>query len=625
MSAANSGSCLERRSQLNEADRQLLLSEWNATSVHYNEHECVPQLFLAQTQKTPDAIALSFGTQTLTYAELEDRSRRLACYLAATHQIGRDSIVALFVDRSIEMIVSLLATLRAGAAYLPLDPSYPPDRLAFMLADARPKVVLTTRDKEAQLPTCSRNVIRLDADFSDIDREPATQLPPEISPDALAYVIYTSGSTGTPKGVAIPHRALTNHMHWMRSAFPLHADDVVLQKTPFGFDASVWEILAPLIQGAKLVMAAPGGHKDPTYLTEIVRAEGVTTLQLVPSMLDLVLQDRKIRECSSLRNVFSGGEALKVSTCKTFFKTLSANLHNLYGPTETCIQSVVYSCRRDESSSLPSVPIGRPIWNTELYVLDDALELVPIGSDGELYIGGEGLARGYLGLEELTHERFVPHPFNKPGLLYRTGDVVRYRQDGNLEYRGRLDDQVKVGGQRVELGEIEATLINHPSVREAAVVAVDDPSGGKRLAAFVVNATETALDTDDLKRHLAARLPSYMLPTTISAVERLPRLPSGKIDRSALSKPTSSVRSHKELAPMSSTELLITELCCEVLQVSDPSPDDDFFELGGGSLQLLYVLSQANARLHTSIGIDAIRRGATISAIASCFETARGN
>jgi amino acid adenylation domain-containing protein len=412
-----------------------------------------------------------------------------------------------------------------------------------MLTNSRAHIILTHKMVTDTLLQDTSRRVRLDTDWHLIESEPTVAPEMKGLAESLAYVIYTSGSTGMPKGVMIPHRALTNHMLWMRDAFPLYRDDVLLQKTPLSFDASVWEILAPLIGGAKLLLAKPKGHKDPTYLSETVGTNAVTTLQLVPSMLRLFLAEPTVQQCRNLRNVFSGGEALSTDLRNLFFGQLSANLHNLYGPTETCIQAIVYSCDRNQSAGSATVPIGRPISNTQAYVLNDHLELLPIGAEGELYIGGAGLAHGYCRREDLTCERFIDNPFDGPSAkLYRTGDRVRYLSDGNLEFVGRADDQVKLRGFRVELGEIETCLNAHPLVREAALAAVDDASGHKKLVAYVVPAsTETSLDPLDpldslvLRDYLSGHLPEFMVPSQVIFTSTLPRLPSGKLDRIALS------------------------------------------------------------------------------------------
>jgi nonribosomal peptide synthetase DhbF len=373
-----------------------------------------------------------------------------------------------------------------------------------------------------------------------------------------------------------------------------------------------------------LVLAKPDGHKDPSYLSAAVRKNRVTTLQLVPSMIRLFLKEPAIAECESLRNVFSGGEALTAELSGTFFERLSARLHNLYGPTETCIQAIVYSCNRTEQFRSATVPIGRPIANTLVYVLDDDLQLVPIGAEGELYIGGAGLARGYCGREDLTRQRFIENPFGCPGTrLYRTGDRARYRPDGNLEFVGRADGQVKVRGYRVELGEVEGLLMTLPSVREAAVAVADDPTGNKRLIAYIVASDGHAEETSRLHSYLAKSLPDFMIPFRFVYLPELPRLTSGKVDRNALLASNQPVRGTGDSGSLSDAESAMADIWERVLEVQNIGPNDDFFDLGGSSMQLLYVFAEANQFFGSSVSVDAVTRGATLVEMASLFQETR--
>src|SRR5918996_4601570 len=411
-----------------------------------------------------------------------------------------------------------------------------------------------------------------------------------VSPEHLAYVIYTSGSTGRPKGVMIPHRAICNHMVWMQSLFPLTEADKVLQKTPFSFDASIWEFYAPLLTGAQLVMACPGGHQDALYLAEVMAEQQITALQLVPSLLQSLLEEGTLESCHCLRRLFCGGEALPLALQARFFACHGAELHNLYGPTEATIDATSWRCERE--SHLPIAPLGRPIANTQAYLLDRQLQPVPIGVPGELYIGGAGLARGYLHRPELTPEKFLPHPFSEaPGArLYRSGDLARYLLDGNLEFLGRIDQQVKVRGFRIELGEIEACLGGHPGVEDVVVLAREDQPGEKRLVGYVVGAE---VEPDALRGYLQGKLPPYMVPSAFVVLEALPLTPNGKVDRKALPAPEWGGAEGAYEAPGTPTEELLAGIWAEVLRVERVGRQDNFFALGGDSILSLQIISRA--------------------------------
>ncbi|AQS67067.1 hypothetical protein B1H29_09165 [Streptomyces pactum] len=437
-------------------------------SVH-NPPTTLPELFSAQVARTPDAVAIVADGTVLTYAELDARTERLARALAA-RGAGPETVVAVSVPRSVELVLALYAVHRTGAAYLPLDPGHPAERVALMTEDARPLTVLTADDVR---------------DLSARDTSEDHPLPPP-HPLNTAYVIYTSGSTGRPKGVAVPHRAIVNRLRWMQDRYHLGADDRVLQKTPADFDVSVWEFFWPLSVGAALVVAEPGGHRDPRYIAELIRSQRVTAVHFVPSMLRLFLDEPAAAACTGLRRVFASGEALPGELRDRFFPVLGgAELHNLYGPTEAAVDVSHWECRAGDPPG--PVPIGRPVWNTRLYVLDTDLRPVEPGVTGELHITGVQVARGYVNRPDLTADRFLPDPYGPPGSrMYRTGDLARLRPDGAVEYAGRTDHQVKVRGMRVEPGEVEAVLAGLPGVATAAVVARPDETGGARLAAYLV-------------------------------------------------------------------------------------------------------------------------------------------
>src|ERR1041385_4895839 len=441
--------------------------------------------------------------------------------------------VGLCVERSLEMVVGILGVLKAGGAYVPIDPEYPRERQSQMLVDSGVRLLLTQQHLVPELPEHSAQIVQLDGDVEEIGLYPETNPSLGVTAENLAYVIYTSGSTGIPKGVMVPHRALGNHMAWMQQRFPLTPADRVIQKTPFSFDASVWELFAPLLVGARLVIAAPGGHRDVAYLVRFIKEQQITAIKIVPSLLEPLLEESGIEECVSLRYVFCGAEAMPVQLVEKFYQRLHAEFFNLYGPTEAAIDVTYWACER--GTNRRSIPIGRPIINTQAYVLDEALRAVPVGVRGELYVGGESLAHGYWQRAGLTAERFVPNPYSTtPGArLYRTGDVVRWNEAGEIEYFGRNDHQVKIRGFRIETGEIETALLKREEVGRA-VVLVREEEGRKQLAAFVVSSNGVEPSSKELREYLQRRMPEYMVPASIAVVNEIPLMPNGKVDRHAL-------------------------------------------------------------------------------------------
>jgi amino acid adenylation domain-containing protein len=466
-------------------ERQLVEAASSGEVVEYARERSLHEFIEEQVERTPDAAALVFQSVTLSYRELNERANRLAHRLRAMG-VGPDVLVGVCIERSVEMVVGLLGIMKAGGAYVPLDPEYPRERLGLMLADAEAPVVLTTEHLLNVLPEHDVPTICLDRDWDTLAGEPTAN--PELITNGknLAYVIYTSGSTGNPKGVPNVHEGIVNRLLWMQNAYGLTSADRVLQKTPYSFDVSVWEFFWPLMTGACLVVAQPGGHKDPDYLVGLITKEMITTLHFVPSMLRIFVEAEGVERCSSLRRVICSGEALPLDLQQRFFERLGAELHNLYGPTEASVDVTYWQCTPD--SGRTTVPIGRPIWNTQIRILDRFLQLVPFGIPGELHIGGVGLARGYLKRPELTAEKFIPDGFNHEAgaRLYKSGDLARMLPDGTIEYLGRIDHQVKIRGFRIELGEIEGTLASHPGVRESVVVAREDEPGDKRLVAYIV-------------------------------------------------------------------------------------------------------------------------------------------
>ena len=468
------------------AQREEILITWNQTAAAYSKDKCLHQLFEEQVERAPDATALVFEQQRLTYRELNARANQLARHLS-TLGVGPETLVGICVERSLEMVIGLLGILKAGGAYIPFDPEYPKERLAFMLHDSQIRILLTQSKLAANLPEHCARAICLDSDWDKIAEEHIDNPLCEANSDNLIYVIYTSGSTGNPKGTMNIHKALVNRILWMQDAYKLTEHDRILQKTPFSFDVSGWEFWWPLLFGATLVIARPGGHKDAAYLARIIQKEQITTIHFVPPMLHVFLEEPASEKCTSLRHVICSGEALPFELQEQFFKKpLRAKLHNLYGPTEAAIDVTFWECQPESKKKI--VPIGKPIANTQIYLLDQYLQPVPVGVPAELHIGGINLARGYLNRPELTAEKFISNPFSlDPNeKLYKTGDLCRYLPDGNIEYLSRIDHQVKIRGLRIELGEIESAIAEHPMVGENIVVVREDTPGEKRLVSYIV-------------------------------------------------------------------------------------------------------------------------------------------
>jgi amino acid adenylation domain-containing protein len=603
---------------LTETERAQVLFDWNDTEIEFPSALCIHQLFEQQVEQTPEAIAVVFEEKELTYHELNQKANQLAHHLQSLG-IGPDVLVGLCVERSLEMVIGLLGILKAGGAYVPLDPNYPQERLAYMLEDTQVPVLITQLSLADNLPTCSIQVLFLEELWPTVLADYPQHNPvSEAEPSNLAYVIYTSGSTGIPKGVMIPHCAVCNHLHWMQTAFPLETTDRVLQQTAFSFDVSVWEIYAPLLVGAQLVMARPGGHQDVDYLIEQIVSQEISTLQLVPALMRMFLEHEGVKECTSLKHVFCGGEALPIALQEHFFTTLDAKLHNLYGLTETCIDSIVWTCQPGMNQSI--IPIGRPIANTTIYLLDEQQQPVPIGVAGEIYIGGAGVARGYLNRPELTAEKFIPNPFsNSPqARLYRTGDLGRYLADGNVEYIGRIDNQVKLRGFRIELGEVEAALEEHPQVEQAIVVMQGESVDDKRLVGYVVITEAESRLVDMLREYIQTKLPEYMVPSSFMLLEKVPLTPNGKIDHKALPQLDLTRRQGSNLVlPRNSVELQLASIWEQILNVHPIGVQDNFFELGGHSLLAIGLMAKIEQCFEKNLSLAKLFQNPTIEQLAN--------
>ncbi|MFF9352784.1 amino acid adenylation domain-containing protein, partial [Streptomyces sp. NPDC014734] len=607
-------------------ERRRIVDEWNSTDTPVRQAP-LPALFEAQVARTPDATAVVHGDVELTYAELNSRANRLA-RLLVERGAGPEGLVALALPRSVDQVVAVYATVKAGAAYLPVDPEYPADRIAYMLDDARPVCVLTSADTVDLLPGGPPALVLDDPDLREsLAGRPATDLgdADRTAPLGLshpAYVIYTSGSTGRPKGVLIPHDAIVNRLAWMQAKHPQRAGDRILQKTPTGFDVSVWEFFWALQVGATLVVADPGGHRDPAYLVEVIRAQRVTTLQFVPSMLAVFLAEPTASTCTTLHTVILGGEATSLELAEKFRETLDSGLFNLYGPTEASIDVTRWVVRHEPGA--PSVPIGAPVWNTRAYVLDERLRPVPTNVPGELYISGVQLARGYVSRPGLTADRFVANPYDPAGRrMYRTGDLVRWRADGNIEFLGRTDFQVKIRGFRVELGEVESAVAVHPAVAQVVVTVHTVEGGDPRLVAYVVPAAGATVEPADLRQFVGARLPEYMVPAAVVVLAALPVTVNGKLDRKALPVPDFSAAPHGR-APRTAHEDVLCGLFAEVLDLDRVGPEDSFFDLGGHSLLATRLISRVRTVLGVELPLRAMFEAPSVARLARRLADADG-
>ncbi len=624
---ANPGRRVRDASVLPALERRAVVETFPHGSSGIEAPDTLLDLLEVQCRRDPDLVAVSLDARHLTQRELHERAAQVSAVLRA-EGVGVDTPVAICLDRSIELVVGLLGILQAGGAYLPIDPEYPAARIAFMLDDSRVRVVVTRRGLLADDVAPQARRLFVDA----AAEPPAAEDSPHIDaqawdaasrrgvtglPESLAYVLYTSGSTGVPKGVAIPHRAIVNHMRWMANTFPLQRDDRVLQKTPFSFDASVWEFWAPLLEGGCLVMARPGVSQDPRLLVETIRRERITVLQVVPTLLQALLDEPGFSECRGLRRVFVGGEALSFELQRRFFDALPATrLINLYGPTEVTIDATSWECRPE--SARGAVPIGRPIDALTAYVLDQQMRPATIGAWGELFLGGAGVGRGFLYRPDLTAARFVPDPFSEvPGArLYRTGDRARWRADGELEYGGRSDDQVKVRGNRVELGEVEAALCRHPALAEAAAGVLGH---GAELAAFVV--ARGSRPTPGALR-IALRemgLPAHMIPSRIMFLDAMPHTPSGKLDRQRLVEDCTLAGTVEveHIPPRDEVEATLAAIWSRVLSVPDVGIHDNFFDLGGHSLTAARAAAQASRGLRFDVSVRDVFTHPTVAELAA--------
>ncbi len=613
--ASDPGARLSALPLLTEAEERQTLVGWNSTRAEYGREERLHRLIEEQVERTPEAVAVRFEGRDLTYRELNARANRLARFLRSCG-VGRGERVGVCVERSLEMVVALLGVLKAGGAYLPLDPEYPRERLGFMLEDARVPVLLTQERLAASLPEHGARAVRLDADWGRVSAEPDENLEDELDGGDLAYVIYTSGSTGRPKGVQVPHRALCNLLASMGESPGLSRDDVLLSVTTLSFDIAGLEIFLPLVNGARLHVASREETMDGGALAKAIAERGVTCMQATPATWHLLIAagwagDGRLK-------ALCGGEALGGDLAGQLLERCGS-LWNVYGPTETTI----WSTRCEVKRAGGRITIGRPIANTQVYVLDRRMRAQPVGVPGELHIGGTGLARGYLNRPSLTAEKFIPDPFSsEPGArLYRTGDLARQLPDGELEFLGRIDHQVKVRGFRIELGEIESALAAHNSVRECVVLAREDEPGDKRLVAYIVAGQGSTPAAKDLREYLKERLPEYMVPQAFVRLPEMPRMPNGKVNRPALRAPEAAdtVAGDDYAEPRTPVEARLIELWAEVTGAERVGVHDNFFDIGGHSLLGMMLVSRVKEVFNVEVGLRVLFESPTVAEFASAL------
>ena len=610
---------------LTQAESELLVVEWNDTRDEVPT-ETIDELFESQVERTPNVVAVKCGDLQMTYRELNSRANQLAHHLRHLG-IGPETRVGICVERSLDMIVGLIGILKAGGAYVPLEPEYPSERISFILEDSQVRLLLTQQRFTRSLPESHVQTICLDRDWPEIACENIENPMEGATAENSAHLIYTSGSTGQPKGVLSAHRASINRFTWMWRTYPFAADEVCCQKTSLTFVDSIWEIFGPLLQGVPLVIIPESVVKDPQRLVAELAVNKVTRLVLVPSLLRVIVEvgEDLARQLGGLRYCVCSGETLPVDLARILRERIpQTTLINMYGSSEVAADVTCYEVRNTDG--LGAIPIGRPIANTEIYILDSSFHPTPVGVPGEIYVGGEGLARGYLNRADLTAERFVPHPFSGDigATLFRTGDIGRYLFDGNIEYRGRRDNQLKLRGFRIELGEIEAVLASHPAVHQAVVTARDDERGNRQLLAYVVPEGE-APATNELRAHLTRKLPNHMIPAAFVLLEEWPLTASGKVNRLALPLPGVYQPAAREdfVAPRTATEEILASVWAEVLEVPDVGVSDDFFALGGHSLLLARIASRIRESFQLELPLRALFEAPTLAALAERIEAAR--
>jgi len=608
---------------LSSAEVHQVVVDWNATERDYPAQKCIHQLFEDQARRSPQAVALIVDGRQLTYRALNRHANRLAHYIRNLG-LGPDDLVAICMDRSLDMVIGLLGILKAGAAYVPLDPGYPKRRLQFMLEDTAATVVVTDSASLKSLPpTCAR-LICLDQDREEIAKQPEIDPGNRTTADNLAYVVYTSGSTGAPKGVAVHHRGVVRLLVGV-DYVQLDSTRTILHAAPVSFDAATFEIWGALLHGGRCVLY-PGKVPGPHDLGEVLKTHNVDTLWLTTALFNTVITEDP-QALSGIKQLLIGGEALSAPHVRKGLALLpDTEITNGYGPTESTTFACCHRIPREITEGITSIPIGRPIGNTQAYILDRRLAPMPIGIIGELYIGGDGLARGYLNSPQLTAENFIANPFSSKGgeRLYRTGDRARYMPNGTIEFLGRIDNQLKIRGHRIEPGEITAVLREHAAVKEAVVIARDEHPADRRLVAYAVLEQPLAASPQELRTFLKERLPDYMVPSVFVFLESLPLTPNGKVDKKALPTPDQG-RSELEQgysAPRTPTEKLLTEIWADVLKIDQVGIHDNFFDLGGHSLLATQVISRVYKSFHIELPVRTLFETATLSSFAAAIEAA---
>ncbi len=602
---------------MTKQEKSQILNEFNSTAADYSKDKVIYQLFEEQAQKNANSVAVIFEDKQLTYKELNEKTNQLARFLREKG-VDQGSIVGIMLERSLEMIIGIMAIEKAMGAYLPIDPHYPIDRINYILEDSGTTLLLT--NKKFDSIETEKQIEKIYLEDESLYKGDCSNLLYKADSDSIAYVIYTSGSTGKPKGTMIEHHSLINRLEWMQKKYSIDENDTILQKTTFTFDVSVWEMFWWSIQGAKVCFLEPGAEKDPGMIVRAIEKNNVTVMHFVPSMLTSFLEHLKdtgeAERISCLRQVFASGEALtptQVGLFNSLLKTNGTKLANLYGPTEATIDVSYFDCI--EEDCVNSVPIGKPIDNIQLYVMDKKMQLQPIGVPGELCIAGVGLAKGYLNRPDLTSEKFIENPFSEGKKLYRTGDLVKWREDGNIEYLGRLDFQVKIRGLRIELGEIENAILLHPGIKECIVNAWEKQPGDLHLVSYIVCEKGTNIESAELQGFLSKTLPDYMVPRIFVFMDTMPLSANGKADRKALPKPVLEKKA-EYVAPRNDIESIITDIWKEELGLNTVGVNDNFFEVGGHSLLLTKVHSRLNKQFQRELSLIELFTHSTISSLA---------
>lgn len=604
-------------------ERHQLVVEWNQTKVDSCNHVCLHAAFEQQAERTPEAVAVILQDSQISYAELNQRANQLAHYLQSK-AVGPEVRVGVCMERSIETIIALLGVLKAGGVYVPLDAAYPMQRLKHMTEDAGVKVILTQQGLRDGLAGPDRELVYVDSHWEQIASPHRQNVRSKVGADNLAYIIYTSGSTGRAKGVMVEHQAIVNTLLWRLNTFSLSPVDCLLQNIPLSFDPSIWQIFGALLSGARLELTRPGGHQDIGHLLEVMVERAISITDFPPSVLGALLEEERLNDCTSLRCLFSGGEVLTVDLQNRLLARLPTKLFNQYGPTESAIDATYWMCNRAAGQRV--VPIGRPIANTCVYLLDGHLQPVAVGMPGELYIGGIGLARGYVNSPELSAEKFTPDPFGN-GLgsrLYRTGDLARHLSNSSIEFLGRIDNQVKIRGLRIELGEVEAALLQYDAIKAGVVTAVTDPNGHTHLVAYVVVEGQALPTLNELHSFLSHKLPSYMVPASFVMLEALPLLPNGKVDRRAL--PAAEAHRLESqipfIAPSTPIEIALAKIWIEILGVERAGLADNFFYSGGHSLKAMQMVSHVRLQFGIDLQLSDFFMSPTIGRLAELVEEA---